>query len=68
MPSRLLTLVTALIDAGLRLDWLHEHDGVPRRMFRILERHDDGIYRWPRQPWLRLSFSLIATRSTTRGD
>jgi SAM-dependent methyltransferase len=60
-------IVTALIDAGLQLDWLHEHDSVPWRMFRVLVRDGAGMYRWPRQPWLPLAFSLIATR-TTRGD
>ena len=29
-------VVTALIEAGMRLDWLHEHDGVPWRMFGCL--------------------------------
>ena len=61
-------IVTALLQAGMRLDWLNEHDGVPWRMFRILVRQADGIYRWPRQPWLPLSFSLMATRSSARGD
>lgn len=59
-------IVTAVIDAGLRLDWLHEHDSVPWRMFRALVRDETGMYRWPRQPWLPLAFSLMATR--TRGD
>jgi hypothetical protein len=59
--------VTALIDAGLRLDWLHEHGGVPWRMFRCLIRDAAGLYRWPQQPWLPLGFSLMATRAGVEG-
>jgi SAM-dependent methyltransferase len=61
-------IVTALIEAGLRLDWLAEHDRVPWRMFSILVRDEAGMYRWPQQPWLPLAFSLMATRSIPRGD
>lgn len=60
-------LLTALIAAGLRLDWLHEHDRVPWRMFRNLSRDGDGMYHWPREPWLPLAFSLTATRAMERG-
>jgi len=56
-------IVTGLIEARMRLDWLHEHAGVPWRMFEILVRDDDGLYRWPDKPWLPLAFSLSATRS-----
>ena len=55
-------IVTALIDAGLTLRWLHEHDAVPWRMFRLLVEGEDGLYRWPDQPWLPLGFSLRAER------
>jgi hypothetical protein len=54
--------VTGLIEAGMRLDWLHEHAGVPWRMFKILVKDGDGLYRWPDKPWLPLAFSLTATR------
>ena len=54
--------VTGLIEAGMRLDWLHEHAGIPWRMFQILVRDADGLYRWPDKPWLPLAFSLMATR------
>jgi SAM-dependent methyltransferase len=54
--------VTSLIAAGMTLDWLHEHDAVPWRMFRVLVKGSDGLYRWPDQPWLPLAFSLSATR------
>ena len=59
--------IGAVIGAGLRLDWLNEHDAVPWRMFRVLVRDDKGLYRWPQRPWLPLAFSLMATRPIPRG-
>ena len=55
-------IVTALIDAGLALRWLHEHDSVPWRMFGCLSEGEDGLYRWPGRPWLPLAFSLWAAK------
>jgi len=55
-------VVTALLDAGLRLDWLHEHDAVTWQMFATLVEGQDGLFRWPDKPWLPLAFSLRATR------
>ena len=55
-------VVTSLIAAGMTLDWLHEHDAVPWRMFRILVKDDSDLYRWADKPWLPLAFSLSATR------
>lgn len=55
-------VVTALIAAGLRLDWLREHDAVTWQMFKCLTQSPDGLYRWPDKPWLPLSFSLSAIR------
>lgn len=59
-------VVTALVGAGLRLDWLHEHDRVPWRMFACLIPDETGFYRWPDQPWLPLAFSLRATKQMMR--
>ena len=56
-------VVMGLLDAGMRLDWLHEHDAVPWRMFKLLVEHPDGMYRWPDRKWLPLAFSLQATRT-----
>ena len=56
-------IVTALIDAGLTLHSLHEHDSVPWRMFGCLNEGEDGLYRWPDRPWLPLAFSLWATKA-----
>jgi SAM-dependent methyltransferase len=55
-------IVAGLIDAGLRLEWLHEHDSVPWRMFEMLVEDAHGMYRWPDRPWLPLAFSLRARR------
>ncbi len=54
--------VTALIDAGLTIDFLHEHDAVPWQMFSVLERRGDGLWGWPVTAWLPLGMSLAATR------
>ncbi|WP_281843755.1 class I SAM-dependent methyltransferase [Sinisalibacter aestuarii] len=55
-------ILTALAGAGLRLDWLHEHDAVPWPMFSVLEPAPGGMFRWPGKRWLPLSFSLFATK------
>lgn len=54
--------ISALIDAGLSLEWFHEHDCVPWRMFECLVDRGDGMYRWPDKHWLPLAFSLSARR------
>ena len=46
----------------MNLRWLHEHDQVPWRMFEALVEGADGMYRWPKEPWLPLAFSLRAVR------
>lgn len=56
-------IVTALINAGLRIDFLHEHDVIPWKPFRFLEEAGEGYYRLPDgYPSLPLLFSLKATR------
>lgn len=55
-------IVTALAGAGLRIDFLHEHDFDGFRRFESLERRD-GRYRFPAgHPRVPLMFSLRATR------
>jgi SAM-dependent methyltransferase len=56
------SVVTALIDAGLTLQWLHEHDSVAWKMFEPLVPDAEGMFRWPERPWLPLSYSLRAAR------
>jgi SAM-dependent methyltransferase len=55
-------ILNALAGAGLSLDWLHEHDGVPWRMFACLVEGPDRLFRFADRAWLPLSYSLSATR------
>ena len=54
--------VSALITAGLTVDFLHEHYELPWRMFDSLEPTGTGLFRWPDKRWLPLGMSLSATR------
>jgi len=56
-------IVMSLLEVGLTLRWLHEHESLPWRMFERLIKDDTGLYRWPDQPWFPLAFSLRAERS-----
>jgi SAM-dependent methyltransferase len=56
-------VTTALVEAGMRLQWLREHDTVTWRMFACLVEGTDGMFRWAEKPWLPLSFSLRAVRT-----
>ncbi len=56
-------ILTALAAAGLRLDWLHEHDAVPWQMYSMLVPAPGGMFRWPDKRWLPLAFSLSATKT-----
>jgi SAM-dependent methyltransferase len=59
---RLGEIVTALAEAGLRIDFLHEHDFEVFRRFESLERHG-GEYRFPPgRSRIPMMFSLRATR------
>lgn len=54
-------VVTALIAAGLMLDWLHEHDRVAWRMFPCLEEGSDYMWRLPAgRRSLPLAYSIRA--------
>ena len=55
-------IISSLLAAGLTLDWFHEHEAVTWRMFGILVRDAERLWRWPDRPWLPLAFSLRATR------
>lgn len=56
-------IVTGLIEAGMTLRWLHEHDALTWRFFSCLVEGPDGLWRWPGRPWLPLAFSLRAERT-----
>ena len=56
-------VVTALIDAGLRLDFLHEHAEIVWQAFPYLVQGEDGQYRIPAdRPQVPLSYSLQASK------
>jgi hypothetical protein len=58
-------IISALLATDMTLDWLHEHDAVTWRMFNVLVRDAERLWRWPDKPWLPLAFSLKATRRFT---
>jgi SAM-dependent methyltransferase len=56
-------VLNALLAAGLRLEFLNEHDAVPWRMFPMCVAGDDGLYRLPEaMPRIPLAFSLKARK------
>jgi SAM-dependent methyltransferase len=55
-------ILGALRDAGLQLDWLHEHPRLTWQLFPGLVREADGLWTWPGRPWLPLAVSLRAVR------
>ncbi|GAB7032012.1 methyltransferase domain-containing protein [Streptomyces sp. NPDC021749] len=56
-------VVSALAGAGLRIDFLHEHDMTVFQRFAALRRGDDGYYRFPGdRPRVPLMYSLRAGR------
>jgi len=57
------SILSALIQAGLTLEWFHEHDRLAWRLFKCLEEGPDRMYRLPAErPSLPLAFSLKARR------
>jgi SAM-dependent methyltransferase len=56
-------IICGLADQGLRLDFLHEHESVPWRMFPMMAPSGDGLYRLPEgYPRIPLAFSLKASK------
>jgi hypothetical protein len=56
-------IVTSLAEAGLRMDFVHEHDFEAFERFESLQRQEDGMYRFPPgQPRVPMMFSLRASR------
>lgn len=55
-------IVSALTEAGLAIEWLHEHDTIPWRGFPCLVEDADGMFHWPDRRWLPLAVSLSARR------
>jgi len=57
------TVVTALVDAGLRIEFLHEHPFTLFPRWPFLERRDDGSFILPSgMPQLPLMYSLRAVK------
>ena len=56
-------ILTALIQAGLRIDQFLEHDSIVWRMFTNLVERAPNEHAWPDHPWLPLSFSLRASKA-----
>jgi SAM-dependent methyltransferase len=56
-------IITGLIDTGLRLEFLHEHDRTIYQQLPFMEKGNDGWWRLPSdRPSLPLLFSLRASR------
>ena len=56
-------VVTALIDAGLQIEYLHEFDTVSWKALAFMELCDDGLYRLPKgMPRLPMSYSISARK------
>jgi hypothetical protein len=60
-------IVTALADAGLRIDFLHEHDFDGFQRFGSLQRQGDQYRFPPGRPRVPMMFSLRATRPGRAG-
>ncbi|MEV6103143.1 class I SAM-dependent methyltransferase [Streptomyces sp. NPDC051940] len=57
-------VVSAVAAAGLRIDFLHEHDTTLFPRFASLKRMDDGRYRFPSgSPRIPLMYSLRASKA-----
>lgn len=55
-------IVGALLGAGLRLDFLHEHSILEWQAFACLVQDANGSWTWPDRPWFPLSLSIGATK------
>ena len=57
-------VVSAIADAGLTIELLHEHDATVFARWPWLERHDDGTYHFPEgRPLIPLVFTVRARRA-----
>ncbi len=55
-------VLTAMRDAGLAIDRFAEHGEVPWQIFPVTVPKGDGMFGWPDQPWLPLSYEVVASR------
>ena len=56
-------IVGALLKAGLRLDFLHEHPILEWQQFPCLVQDANRSWTWPDRPWFPLSLSIGATKT-----
>jgi hypothetical protein len=58
------SIFSALGEAGMAVEWFHEHELLPYRLFPMMQPADSrGLFRLPDSlPRLALSFSLRATK------
>ncbi|MFD7322555.1 type I polyketide synthase [Streptomyces sp. NPDC059875] len=62
-------VVSALVSAGLRIDFLNEHDITLFQKFHSLDAHEDGTFKGPDgKPRVPLMYSLRATLDHRRGE
>jgi len=63
-PHTMGEILTALTQAGLRLEFLHEHDFDLFARFESLHRTEDGTWRFPPgRPRVPMLYSLHASRA-----
>jgi SAM-dependent methyltransferase len=62
------SVVQALLDAGLQLTMLHEHDRLAWRQFAGMVEAEGRLYRLPDKAWFPLSYSLKAIRPKPAGS
>ncbi len=55
-------VVQALLDTGLKLTMLHEHDTLAWKQFGCMMETEGRLYRLPNKAWLPLSYSLKAIK------
>ena len=55
--------MNALIDAGLRIEWVREHTALPRAHFPAMRAGADRLFRLPEGlPQMPLALSIAATK------
>jgi SAM-dependent methyltransferase len=60
------SIVSGLLDAGLQIEMLHEHDWLPWKLFPMMVKSDEGRYRLPEgASSVPLALSLKARKSAS---
>lgn len=61
IPHQLGEILTAVLNAGLRLEVFHEHHAVPLRLFDGLREQPNGLWGWADDRTVPLGFSFAAS-------